>query len=163
MSDVSLLSGISGVSFDSTLLSPVLFFYLLLLLFSSCPFFLLTAHTLDFFPKKFFNIFRWGIGSFVWLAKQQREVCWSVLWAACCHSALISAVMHLCFFVCFCPFLFNFFFNRVLVNWMAGSMVLRCCSLRCFFNRSNIRGIISLKMLCLMFVHVCFVSYLCQD
>ena len=38
MSDVSLLSGISGLSFDSTLLSPLLFFCLFLLTFLSYPF-----------------------------------------------------------------------------------------------------------------------------
>ena len=36
MSDVSPLSGISGLSFDSTFLSPLLFFYLVFLLFLSC-------------------------------------------------------------------------------------------------------------------------------
>ncbi len=38
MSDVSPLSGISGLSFDSTLLSPVLFFCLVLLPFLSYRF-----------------------------------------------------------------------------------------------------------------------------
>ena len=38
MSDVSPLSGISGLSFDSTLLSPLLFFCLVLLPFLSCRF-----------------------------------------------------------------------------------------------------------------------------
>ena len=38
MSDVSPLSGISGLSFDSTLVSPVLFFCLVLLPFLSYPF-----------------------------------------------------------------------------------------------------------------------------
>ena len=41
MSDVSPLSGISGLSFDSTLLSPLLFFCLVLLLFLSIVFCLL--------------------------------------------------------------------------------------------------------------------------
>ena len=40
MSDVTLLSGISGLSFDSPFLSPLLFFFcLVLLLFLSCHFF----------------------------------------------------------------------------------------------------------------------------
>ena len=54
MSDVSPLSGISGLSFDSTLLSPLLFCY------SFCPFFFFVSWSilLNFFPKKFFNIFR---------------------------------------------------------------------------------------------------------
>ena len=39
MSDVPLLSGISGLSFDSPFLSPLLFFFcLVLLLFLSCHF-----------------------------------------------------------------------------------------------------------------------------
>ena len=38
MSDVSFLSGISGLSFDSPFLSPLLFFCLVLLLFLSCHF-----------------------------------------------------------------------------------------------------------------------------
>ena len=38
MSDVSPLSGISGLSFDSPFLSPLLFFCLVLLLFLSCRF-----------------------------------------------------------------------------------------------------------------------------
>ena len=51
MSDVSPLSGISGLSFDSTLLSPLLFFCLVLLLFLS---YLLSACwliLLNFFQK----------------------------------------------------------------------------------------------------------------
>ena len=39
-SDVSPLSGISGLLFDSTFLAPLLFFYLVLLLFLSCSLFL---------------------------------------------------------------------------------------------------------------------------
>ena len=41
MSNISLLSGISGLSFHITLLSPLLLLHLLLLHFLSCPFFLL--------------------------------------------------------------------------------------------------------------------------
>ena len=57
MSDVSLLSGISGLSFDSTLLSPLLFFYLVLLLFLSYLF-LPASPFFWTFSRKFFNIFR---------------------------------------------------------------------------------------------------------
>ena len=56
MSDVSLLSGISGLSFDSPFLSPLLFFSAL----SFCSFclviFLLMVHSPDFFPENS-NIF----------------------------------------------------------------------------------------------------------
>ena len=42
--------------FYTTFLSPLLFFYLFLLLFLFCPFFLLTAHSAGFLPsRKFFN------------------------------------------------------------------------------------------------------------
>ena len=58
MSDVSPLSGISGLLFDSTLLSPFLFFCQVLPLFLSCLFFWLLIHSPDiFFSGKFFNIF----------------------------------------------------------------------------------------------------------
>ena len=59
MSDVLLVSGISGLSFDSSFLSPLLFFSfcLVLLLFLSCHCFLLMVHSPDFFPRKLSNIF----------------------------------------------------------------------------------------------------------
>ena len=48
ISDVSPLSGISGLSFDSTLLSPLLFFCLVLVLFLSYLFFFcLLVHSVD--------------------------------------------------------------------------------------------------------------------
>ena len=51
MSDVSPLSGISGLSFDATLLSPPLFFCIVLLLFLSYLFFCLLAHSPELFPE----------------------------------------------------------------------------------------------------------------
>ena len=66
MSDVSPLSGISGLSFDSTLLSPLLFFCLALLPFLSYRF-LPAGPFFSTFSRKFFNIFRKEIGFFVWL------------------------------------------------------------------------------------------------
>ncbi len=57
MSDVSPLSGISGLSFDSTLLSPLLFFCLVLLPFLSYCF-LPAGPFFSTFSRKFFNIFR---------------------------------------------------------------------------------------------------------
>ena len=57
MSDVSPLSGISGLSFDSTLLSPLLFFCLVLLPFLSYRF-LPAGPFFSTFSRKFFNIFR---------------------------------------------------------------------------------------------------------
>ena len=55
--DVSPLSGISGLSFDSTLLSPLLFFCLILLPFLS-DLFLPAGPFFRTFSRKFFNIFR---------------------------------------------------------------------------------------------------------
>ena len=66
MSDVSLLSGISGLSFDSTVLSPLLFFCLVLLPFLSYLF-LPASPFFETFSRKFFNIFREEVGFFVWL------------------------------------------------------------------------------------------------
>ena len=58
MSDVCLLSGISGLSFDSTFLSSLLFFCLLLLLiFFPCLFFLLMAQSHGFFFQKILQYF----------------------------------------------------------------------------------------------------------
>ena len=51
MSDVSPLSGISGLSFDSTFLSPLLFFCLVLLPFLSYLFFCLLALSSKLFPE----------------------------------------------------------------------------------------------------------------
>ena len=51
MSYVSPLSGISGLSFDSTLLSPLLIFCWVLLLFLSYLFYCLLAHSSDIFPE----------------------------------------------------------------------------------------------------------------
>ena len=57
MSDVSPLSGTSGLSFDSTLLSPLLFFCLFLLTFLSYPF-LPAGPFFWTFSEKIFSIFR---------------------------------------------------------------------------------------------------------
>ena len=52
MSDVSLLPAISGLSFDSTLLTPLLFFCIHLLLFLSCLSAAYRPILLIFFKKK---------------------------------------------------------------------------------------------------------------
>ena len=52
MFDVSLLSGISGLSFYIPFLSPLVFFCLVLLFFLSRHFFLLMVHTTDFFSSR---------------------------------------------------------------------------------------------------------------
>ena len=61
MSDVPLLSGIPGLSFDSPFLSPLLFFFLFFLpsplALSVLAFFLLMVHSPDFFSRKLSNSF----------------------------------------------------------------------------------------------------------
>ena len=57
MSDVSPLSGILGLSFDSTLPSALLFFCLVLYPFCLIVFCLLALSS-KLFSRKFFNIFR---------------------------------------------------------------------------------------------------------
>ena len=52
MSDVPLLSGISGLSFDSPFLSLLLFFLPSPLALSVLSFFLLMVHSPDFFPPE---------------------------------------------------------------------------------------------------------------
>ena len=42
-------------------------------------------------------------------------------------------------------------------------MIPACSSLLCFFNRGNTEGNNSSKILCLMFVYVCFVLCLCRE
>ena len=59
MSDVSYLSGISGLSFDSNLLSPFLFFLPSPVTLSVSSFFLLPAGPFSLtFSRKFFKIIR---------------------------------------------------------------------------------------------------------
>ena len=53
MSDISLLSGISGLSFDSPFLSPVLFFLPNPFALSCFVIFLMMVHSPDFFPGYF--------------------------------------------------------------------------------------------------------------
>ena len=158
MSDVSPLSGISGLSFDSTLLSPLLFFCLVLIQFLSYlflpagPFF-----WTFFFSRKFFNIFHLGDRLFLYgscLAARRSKL--SVVHAACCHMALVFAVRHLYvyFFNCFCPlFKKN---NLVLVNRRNGQLYQRVLAFCAFFNRCDTKGTNSLKILCLMFGYVLF-------
>ena len=107
MSDVSPLSGISGLSFHSTLLSPSVFFCLALLpvlsylLLPAGPFF-------QTFIQKILRHFSLRDRLFCMAPVQQLgDVSWSVECAACCHMALVFALMHLYnFFYCFCPILF---------------------------------------------------------
>ena len=91
VSDVSLPSGISGLSFDSTLLSPFLVFLPSPIL-SSSFFFFFSFCLVQHFPEHFSKY------SSIFFVKS-----WSVVWAACCHMTLVFAVIHLN--------TFSFFFN----------------------------------------------------
>ena len=103
------LSWISGLSFGSILLSPLLIFCLLPLLFLSC---ILSAYwpiRLTFPPKKilqYFSLRYWlfGVAIVWWLGDDS----WSVVCAACCHVAQVFTTMRLynifSWFHCFCSF-----------------------------------------------------------
>ncbi|WP_419598382.1 hypothetical protein [Thiolapillus sp.] len=123
MSDV-FLSGISGLSFDSTLLSSVLFFCQVLLLFLFYLFSACCPILLTFFPENssIFFLKREALFFFCMaLVWQLGEVSWLVVCAACCHMVLVFAVMHLYNIFDFLlllsiPFCVLFFFNLVLIN-----------------------------------------------
>ena len=146
MSDVSPMSGISGLSFDSTSLSSLLFFCLVLLLFLSYLFFCLLAHLLNFFQKNHYFLF--GVRLFCMAPVQQLgEVSWSVVCAACCHMALVLAVMHLYnqFFICFCPFLsffFSFFFKSGIDKSTEWSTIPTCPTSSAFLTGAIPKGLI---------------------
>ena len=97
MSNVSFTSEISGLSFVSTFLSPLLFFYLHLLLFPSCLFPLLMAHSPDFERKKKIHQYVSSRNMLfcMTLVSQLGQIRWSVVCATCCLRALVAAVMHL--------------------------------------------------------------------
>ena len=81
--------------------------------------------------------------------------------AACCHIALVFAVMHLYDIIficnCFCSFLFYTFFTAVLINRQNSPQYLYAF----FFNSGDTKGTNSSKILCLMFVYVLFYVNLC--
>ena len=91
--------------------------------------------------------------------QQLGEVSWSVVCAACCHTTLVFAVMHLyniSMFYCFCPFLFLYFFfsESGIDKSTEWSTIPACPSLMCFFNRGDTEGTNSSKNLCSMSVYV---------
>ena len=89
------LYGISGLSFDSTLIFPVLFLCLVMLIFLSYLFSACWPILLIFFQKilQHFSLRDW---LFCMASVQQLGgVSWSVVCAACCHMAVVFAVMHL--------------------------------------------------------------------
>ena len=96
------LSEISGLSFDSTLLSPFLFFCLILLLFLPYLFSAGWSIHLSSF-QKILQYFSLRDRLFCMVPIQQ-------LGEVSCHMALVFAFVHLCNTLkkihCFCPFLF---------------------------------------------------------
>ena len=105
-------SGISGLSFDSTLLSILLFFCLTLLLFLSYIFFCLLVHSPELFPENY-SIFLVKKQAFLYgsclAARRSKLVSGMCSMLPCCHMALVFNVMILYtifLFYCFCPFLF---------------------------------------------------------
>ena len=140
MSDVTLLSGISGLSFFSAQ--------------SSCSFclviFLLMVQSPDFFFQKTLKYFSLKVRLFGSLLSSQEMIVgrWYVLLAAiqhwylplCIYIILFNFILRLSI-----PFL-NFFFNLVLINQTEWSTIPACPSLMCSFNRGNIEGTNSSKI-----------------
>ena len=114
MLDVILLSGISGLSFDSPFLSPVVALFCLVLL----PF--LSCHFSDFFSRKL-KYFSFRVKLFCMaLVEQLGDDSWQGVCAACCRMALVFAIMHLYsifkFYIVSVHSFFIFFFNLVSIN-----------------------------------------------
>ena len=91
------------------------------------------------------------------------EESWSVVCAACCHTTLVFAVMHLCnildFFLLLLsiPFLyfFFFFFNLVLINRRNGPRYQIVLALCAFLTGAILKELILYKIcvcICLFFL-----------
>ena len=158
MSDVSPLSGISGLSSDYTLLSPLLFFCLVLVLFLSYLFFFFFSACwsilLNFFQKILPRFF----------VKRQ-----AFLYGPCLAARRSKLVGDMCSMLPYgtgiCCYAFIFFFiafytlkKSDIDKLTEQSAIPTCPSLMCFFRRGNTEGTDSLKFLCLTFAYV-----LCQD
>ena len=154
MPDVSPLFGISMLSFDFILLSPLLFFCLVLLLFLSYLFFCLLAHS----PELFFLQ-----NSSILFVKRQ-----AFLYGSCFAARRSKLVDGKCSMlpygtsICymyyrFCPFFSSFFMYFLkksdIDKSTEWSTIAACPSRMCFFNRGNTEGTNSSKILCLMFVY----------
>ena len=121
MSDVSPMSGIPELSFDSTLLFPLLFLCILPLLFLSCPSPpCVLAHFPGLFSRKFCSVFvKRGFSVWPLLSARRRQLivgmCSMLPYGTgICHYAFIYIYIYMvflfvlfCFVLfCFCPFLF---------------------------------------------------------
>ena len=120
MSDVSLLSGTSGLSFDSSFLSP-------LSIFCHVTFLLLNHIFLETVVQYFFVKSSAFLCGSCWAATG-----WKVVCAACCRTAVVSARMHV-FFFCVCV--------QSGLNHSQWSTILA----QYLYNKDNIGGTNSLK------------------
>ena len=95
MSDISPLSGISGLSFDSPFLSLLLFFCLVLLLFLPGHFSANGPFSL-YFSRKLLKYFLPRVRlSCMALVEQLGDDRWQVVCASCSHMTLVFVIMHL--------------------------------------------------------------------
>ena len=91
------------------------------------------------------------------------------MYAACCHIALVFAVMHLYhileFFIASVhSFFFYILFKKSGIDKSTEwSTMPACPGLVCFFNGGDTEGTNSSKILCPMFVYVLFYVNLCHD
>ena len=85
--------------------------------------------------------------------------------AACCHTALVFAVMHLydLIFLLLLSIPFLYFLKSGIDKSTEWSTIPECPSFMCFFNRGDTEGANSSKILCPMFVYVLFYVNLCHD
>ena len=149
-------SWISGPSFKSPFLSPLLFFCLVLTLFLSCHFSADGPFSLPFFQKilKHFPLRVWLFC--VAVVEQLGDGMCSLL--PCGVSGYcIHVTLYICLFVSGHSF-FTFFFNLVSVMWTKWSVASARPGLMCPFNKGDIEG-----ANCLKFVYVCFVYVLWID
>ena len=77
-------------------------------------------------------------------AKQLGEVIWSVVCVACCHVALIFAIMHLynilLFFLLLLSISFSYFLKKAHIDKsVEWSMIPVCPNLMCFFEQGQYR------------------------
>ena len=176
MSDVSppplSPTGVSGLSLDSTLLSPLLFFYLVLLLFLSYLFSACWSILLNFFQKilQYFSL-------------RDRLFFWYGSCLAARRSKLVGGMCSMlpfgtgigCFAFIFylkkklllsIPFFFFFYTLKKksgIDKSTEWSTIPACPSLTCFSGRGNTERTNSSKILFLTFVYVLLHVNLCQD
>ena len=140
MSDVSPLSGVLSLSFDSTLLSPLLFYCLVLLLFLSYLFCLL-VHSSELFPEN----------SSIFCCKRQAflyDSCLAARRSMCSMLPHGTGIMLLCIYIIFkillllsIPF-FILFKNLILINGGNGLLYQCVLALCAFLTRVIQKGLI---------------------